>query len=131
MGFTPDLLLERKMLHSLMTMARKFLVPLLLLAGCSACGAGDVLPGTTVKDTPENRDIIETIEKYRERLVARNVEGLLVLAAPDYHEDGGTPSARDDYGYEGLKDVLKSRLVRVKSIRYEIQYKTVNVRGKR
>src|SRR5262245_2401711 len=131
MGFTLDPALERNMLHLRKTMPWRSLIAFVLVTGAAACSGSGVVPGTTVSDTPTNREIIETVEKYRERLVARNVEGLLVLAALDYHEDGGTPTANDDYGYEGLKDVLKSRLVRVKSIRYEIQYKAVNVRGKR
>ena len=91
--------LEQNMLSmTMLTMLKRMLrgIPLLvcsLAAVTAACGSGNVLPGTSVVDTPVNREIVETVEKYRERLVARNVEGLIVLAAQDYHEDGGTPSA--------------------------------------
>ncbi len=54
----------------------------------------------------ENRKIIETVEQYRRRLMERNVDGLLVLASPTYFEDSGTPRSDDDYGYDGLKQVL-------------------------
>ena len=39
------------------------------LAGLSACARQEFLPGTTVSDTPLNRQIVETVEKYRQRLV--------------------------------------------------------------
>ena len=32
---------------------------------------------------------------------------LLALAHPNYYEDSGTPKGDDDYGYEGLKEVLQ------------------------
>ncbi len=98
-----------------------------LATGASGCARKQNLPGTTVQDTPENRAVLDTIEKYRERLMARNIEGLLVLASKDYFEDSGTPRADDDYGYEGLKVVLAGRLARLKNLRYQIRYYTVRM----
>lgn len=89
------------------------------------CAHGNKIPGTTVDDSQDNRAIIETIEEYRARLVERNVEGLLVLASERYFEDSGTPRADDDYGYDGLRRVLSSRLSRLRSLRYEIQYRKI------
>lgn len=98
----------------------------------AACAHNDVIPGTNIADTPENREVVETIEKYRKRLVERNVEGLLALADQGgYFEDGGTPSASDDYGYSGLQSILRDRLMRLQSIRYEIQYRNVRITGRR
>jgi hypothetical protein len=99
----------------------------LTLLAVGACAHNKYLPGTSVPDTPANREILDTIEKYRERLAARNVEGLLVLASKKYEEDSGTPRADDDYGYEGLKEVLGERLGRLKNIRYEVQYREVRL----
>ena len=111
-------------------MPRTFQLALgLLLATAAGCATQTVLPGTRVQDTPTNREIVETVEKYRQRLVARNIEGLLVLADERYFEDGGTPSASDDYGYEGLREVLMTRLQRLKNIRYEIQYRSIRIVG--
>ena len=57
--------------------------------------------------TEENKQIIETVEQYRRRMLEHNVEGLLVLASESYFEDSGTPRSDDDYGYDGLKQVLE------------------------
>ena len=97
----------------------------------SACASQNLLPGTQVVDTPENIEVLKVIEDYRGRLVEKNVEGLLLLASDRYFEDSGTPSAVDDYGYDGLKFVLANRLTRLRSIRYDIQYRGAKVEGNR
>lgn len=93
----------------------------------AGCGHGNFLPGTTIPATDANREIISTIEDYRLRLIERNVEGLLLLASQKYFEDAGTPEPSDDYGYAGLATILGSRLQRVQSIRYDIQYKNIKI----
>jgi len=95
----------------------------------AGCGHAPHIPGTTVADTGDNRRVVEVIEEYRQRLLEKNVEGLLVLASPHYFEDAGTPRADDDYGYEGLRKVLQTRLGRVQSLRYEIQYRNMRHNG--
>lgn len=102
-----------------------------LLLGFFGCGHSSFLPGTTVPDTPVNREILETVEAYRTRLVEKNIEGLLLLASKNYFEDSGTPQADDDYGYQGLRQMLKSRLGRLKSIRYQVRYRSVKLQGNR
>jgi hypothetical protein len=113
------------------TKARALLLMALGLAGSVGCAHEDFFSGTTIPRSEQNRQIIETVEKYRQRLLARNVEGLLVLASDKYFEDSGTPRSDDDYGYEGLRAVLTNQLKRVKSMRYEIEYRTIKVTGPR
>jgi hypothetical protein len=109
---------------------RTLLVALgLSLAG--GCAHQEYFAGTTIPRTEENRRIIQTVEQYRQRLLARNVEGLLVLASDKYFEDSGTPRSDDDYGYDGLRKVLATQLGRVKSMRYEIEYRNIKVTGNR
>jgi hypothetical protein len=48
-----------------------------------------------------------------------------MLASEHYSEDAGTPRTDDDYRYDGLKHVLTTRLQRVRSIRYSIQYRNI------
>lgn len=103
----------------------------LLLVGTGACAHTDYFPGTTITRNEENIKIIETVEQYRRRMLEHNIDGLLVLASQTYFEDSGTPRSDDDYGYEGLKQVLASKLKLVKSLRYEIEYRNITVRGNR
>jgi hypothetical protein len=114
-----------------MTKMRKRIVIGFLLTLSLACAHGRYLPGTTIPASEENRDILETIESYRMKLVQKDVDGLLLLASNHYFEDGGTVQAGDDYGFEGLRTILTGRLQRVQSIRYDIEYRSVQIKGDR
>lgn len=101
-----------------------------LLSLGGACAEPNFFPGTTIVKSEETQKIVDTIDQYRVRLAERNVDGLLVMASEKYREDSGTPRSDDDYGYEGLRHVLKTRLIRLKSIWYEIEMRDIRVRGK-
>ena len=104
---------------------RRVLLPLLVVA----CAVIPVIPGTKVADTKLNREILDICEKYRHALEDRDAATLLTLAHPNYYEDSGTPMGADDYGYEGLKEVLAKRLAALKTVRYNIEYRKVSVEG--
>ncbi len=108
-------------------------VPALVLAAsltlAGGCAHREYFPGTTIVRSEENRKIIETVEEYRQRLMQRNVVGLLALASSKYFEDSGTPRSDDDYGYDGLRKVLEGQLPRVKSLRYDIEYRNIRISG--
>jgi hypothetical protein len=110
-----------------MTTGKPIYLGLVLTLLGIGCGHGNFLPGTTIPATDANREVISTIEEYRMRLTEKNVEGLLLLASQKYFEDSGTPQPNDDYGYAGLSTILGSRLQRVQSIRYDIQYKKIKI----
>ena len=111
-----------------MKTSRLFLCGLLLLTAGWGCGHTRYLPGTNIPATEVNRQIIDTIEEYRVRLMDKDIEQLMLLASENYFEDGGTPRPGDDYGYDGLSKILSSRLLRVQSIRYDILYKSIKIR---
>jgi hypothetical protein len=103
-----------------------FVVP---SVGCSSSSA--YIRGTHVDDTKENRTIIGVIEKYRLAVEAKNTPELMKMAAKSYWEDGGTPSGADDYGYDGLREVLTGRFQRADDIRYSMKYVKVRRQEKR
>lgn len=110
-----------------MKTANLYLIGLVLVGAVTGCGHPPLIPGTNIPATGANREIIDTIEEYRQRLTEKNVDALLLLASDKYFEDGGTPQANDDYGYAGLAGILSGRLQRVSSIRYDIQYKSIKI----
>ena len=114
-----------------MKLLRLAVLALGALSALGGCAHVEYFSGTSIPRTEENRKIIETVEQYRQRLLARNIEGLLVLASERYFEDSGTPRSDDDYGYNGLKQVLSTRLQRVRSLRYDIEYQNIKVNGNR
>jgi hypothetical protein len=104
-------------------MNRSFLVCIVLASGCAA--ETSYIYGTKVVDTQENRDIIAVCEQYRTAVEKKDTSTLLALASPKYWEDGGTPTGSDDYGYDGLKQVLETRFARSDGIRYSMKYMDV------
>ena len=112
-----------------MTTSRLSALAVVFAAVLAGCGHTRYLAGTTIPASEDNLAIIETIEQYRAFLIEKNLEGLLLLASKKYFEDGGTPQANDDYGYDGLRAILTGRLGRVQSLRYDIEYQRVTLRG--
>ena len=96
------------------------LLSLVLASGCAAQAHN--IPGTNVANSEQNQAIIDTVEKYRLALEAKDDARLLTMASRDYWEDGGTPSGADDFGYDGLREVLKTRFQRADRIRYSLKY---------
>ena len=109
------------------------LLQMLLIAAAlsSGCAHITLIPGTKVADTKANREIIEVCERYRRALEERDPVTLLALAHPNYYEDSGTPKGDDDYGYDGLKEVLSKRLAALKTVRYNIEYRKIEITGRR
>ena len=92
---------------------------------CAAC-AGHNIAGSQVKDTRENREIIEVIEAYRRAAEQRDVDAVLALVARDtYYEDGGTPNTNDDYGYSGLEARLREYFKITKQLHLTISVQNV------
>ena len=107
-------------------------LPLALVFGWASlngCATLNVIPGTKVADTKVNREILDVCERYRHAMEERDAVTLLSLAHPNYYEDSGTPKGDDDYGYDGLKDVLSKRLSALRTLRYNIEYRKVNIEG--
>jgi hypothetical protein len=118
-------MISRQQIH--LRLAMVAVATAVIAGGAAGCAHHEYFPGTEIVRSEENRKIIETVEEYRRRLMQRNVVGLLALASPKYFEDSGTPRSDDDYGYDGLKTVLEKQLPRVKSLRYDIEYRNIRV----
>jgi hypothetical protein len=104
----------------------------LLLAALVVVAAGcakRLIPNTEVPDNSFNRKVISFCERYRLAVEEKNVGTLLVLASPEYYEDGGTPTGDDDFDFDGLRDVLINRFAKIKTIRYDIKYRKVTPDG--
>jgi hypothetical protein len=93
---------------------------LILLAAC----AHEVhyVPGTRVPYSTANDSVLKACEEYRLAVERADVDALMLMAHKQYWEDSGTPSGSDDYGYEGLRNVLLTRLPKASDIRYSVRY---------
>ncbi len=108
------------------------LLPVLAFLAFAAggCVKEKYIPYTRVIDTPQNREVLKVVEAYRLAIERKDAAALLLMASPEYFEDSGTPNADDDYGYEGLKQVLARRLMQVEQIRYSLQYMKIEVKDR-
>ncbi|MGE5186072.1 MAG: hypothetical protein ACM31C_28650 [Acidobacteriota bacterium] len=97
---------------------------LLTLAACAA--EVHYVPGTKIPYSDSNKSVLEACEQYRLAVERGDVDALMLMAHKQYWEDSGTPSGSDDYGYEGLRNVLMTRLPKATDIRYSMRY--VNVK---
>lgn len=109
-----------------MKLVARTLLALSLSLSLSACAAARI-PNTDVADTRENQEVIQFAERYRRAVEQRDVRTLLTLAAPNYFEDGGTPTGDDDYGIDGLRRLLSTWSDTVREVRYECRYHRVNI----
>ena len=98
-----------------------------LLLAITACSAQvKYVPGTRVPYSDANDAVLKACEDYRLAVERADVDALMLMAHKQYWEDSGTPSGSDDYGYDGLRNVLLTRLPKASDIRYSVRY--VNVR---
>lgn len=97
----------------------------LLCVALAAC-ADKQIPNTDVEDTPEARDVVDFVEKYRSAVMARDANRLLSLASKDYYDDMGTPQGEDDVDLEGLRERLTATFgPDLISVHYDIRYRDV------
>lgn len=111
------------------TIVVALLVTALALAACA--GSAEYIPGTKVPRSQTNQQLIDRIEDYRMAVERRDAGALMLMASKRYWEDAGTPSGTDDYGYQGLQEILAGRFQKVKSIRYSMRYMGIEQRGDR
>jgi hypothetical protein len=98
---------------------------LVLLAGfgVAACAHQvSYVPGTRIPYSKANESVLAACEQYRLAVERRDADALMLMANKQYWEDSGTPSGSDDYGYEGLRNVLMTRLQKATDIRYSMRY---------
>jgi hypothetical protein len=98
----------------------------LALVGCASSSKGSYVAGTKIPYSAPNKAVLDRCEEYRLAVERSDADALMLMAHPQYWEDSGTPSGSDDYGYEGLRNVLLTRLLKATDIRYSLRYLSVN-----
>jgi hypothetical protein len=93
------------------------------MAGCASNRA--YVDGTKIPYSDANKSALAACEEYRLAVERGDADALMLMAHKQYWEDSGTPSGGDDYGYEGLRNVLTTRLQKASDIRYSVRYLAV------
>lgn len=100
-----------------------------LLGACSA--SVEYIPGTKVPRSGDNQTLINRVEDYRMAVERKDTAALLMMASKRYWEDAGTSAGGDDYGFQGLSEVLSGRFQQVDAIRYSMKYMGIDRKGNR
>ena len=93
---------------------------LVLAVGCAS--RRNYVAGTKVPYSSANKAVLDACEEYRLAVERGDADALMLMAHQQYWEDSGTPSGSDDYGYEGLRNVLLTRLLKATDIRFTMRY---------
>lgn len=97
----------------------------ILLLALGAC-THNTIPNTDVDDTPDSREVVSFVERYRQAVVARDVSKLMSLASSNYYDDMGTPQGDDDVDFEVLRERLMETFgAELLSVHYDIRYRDV------
>ncbi len=108
------------------------LLPLLLLAlvtGATGC-APALIPGTNVRDTEVNREVLQTVQRYRKAMEDRDADALRALVSQRYFENASsTGDASDDWGFPDLETVLADVKGHVKTCIYDIKVTDIIIDG--
>ena len=101
-------------------------IALLAVICLAACGhTVSYVPGTSIPYSDANQSVLNACEQYRLAVERGDADALMLMAHKQYWEDSGTPTGSDDYGYDGLRRVLMTRLQKASDIRYSLRYLNV------
>src|SRR2546421_9361701 len=95
------------------------IAPLLALGLLAAC-SHNTIPGTSIRDDPQNRAILQVLANYKQAMEARDANTLLSLAAPGYFDKGDPARPSDARDLEGLRKTLPRDFGGVRSLKLDI-----------
>lgn len=107
------------------------LAAMLAAPALPACKNTQLIPGTEIPDTPDNREIVQVLERFRTSFVRQDPAAILSTAHPTYYDEAGTDDPSDDIVYEELGPVLRKRISQVESVRFTMEYLDVYIRRNR
>lgn len=107
------------------------LAVLLATPALSACKNVQMIPGTEIPDTADNREILQVLERFRGGFVRQDPAVILSTAHPTYYDESGTDDPSDDIVFEELGQTLGRRIAQIESVRFTIEYLDVFIRRDR
>jgi hypothetical protein len=104
---------------------RSALLACLLAAACSHA----TLPGTNIRDSAENRAVLDVFGHYKQALEARDASAILSLTSPDYKDAGDPARGVPPSDRASLQEKLKTDLAKVTGVRLEATIKDLQVKN--
>jgi ketosteroid isomerase-like protein len=97
-----------------------------LAGGLAACAHGTI-PGTSIEDTEENRQILSMVDAYEKAMEGLDASALLTLVSPTYYEDYGTREGEDDENYAQLAERLQTTFDMTETLRLDLRVDVIEV----
>lgn len=86
-------------------------------------------PKTEAPDVLQ-QDPVVFLERYRQAILNKDVETLVTMASPRYHDDAGTPDdPSDDTDRAGLEKYLRDGFARVQDLRFDAEFGRARIRA--
>ena len=106
----------------------RMLLPSVIVACLAFVGAckPELIPGTTVEDSEENRQVLAFLTLYQQAMQNRSSDDVVKLCAADYFEDNGNSDPKDDYNIDGLRSKLTEHFKMTKELTLEVYVQTVD-----
>ncbi|MEM1024135.1 MAG: nuclear transport factor 2 family protein [Myxococcota bacterium] len=101
----------------------KRFVLLAFFAGCAHSTIGD----TDIRDTQENREILQLVREYRDALQSLDADAVLELVSETYYESNANSSDEDDYDYHQLAQSLHEDFSRTRRMRVDVRVDMIEV----
>ncbi len=101
----------------------------LLATACLLACSHATLPGTNIRDSSENRAVLDVFTRYHQALEARDPAGIFALAAPGYYDSGDAAHSLPPTDYASLQKKLQSDFAKVTGLKLEATIKDIQVRG--
>jgi len=87
-----------------------------------------MIPGTTVADTGDNRELLKQVEIYRQAIERKDAQAVLDMVSPAYYDTRGHP---DDpsyhWNFDKVKIELPERLAQIKDVKLDIVPRRIEV----
>jgi hypothetical protein len=99
----------------------------MLFLALGACST-KIIPNTMVKDTKENRQVVEFMIRYKKAIESRSIEAVLDLVDDEYFEDMSTVTLDDDYGKQDLPAKLEKSFASIDELKLDLHIQHIEQR---
>ena len=107
------------------------LVGFLLTGTCVAC-APATIPGTSIPDNSQNRELLKQVELFRVAVERKDASAVLEMVSPAYYDTRGHPDdPQFHWDYERVRAELPNRLAEVTDVRLDIAPRRIEVKRDR
>jgi hypothetical protein len=113
-----------------MRVAFRPLALLLVVAALSGCSPKRIA-GTDIKDSPDTRAVVDTLEQYRLAVERRDPAAVMALVSKAYYDNAGTNDPSDDLDAERLQKKLVEDYAKLTWVSLEIAIKRIDIDGDR